>query len=237
MKVKAIKTSIVNVGDDLVKNFCNALVLADFNLSENLVVVVSSKVFSYAENRIIPIENESEFKKLVKGEAEKYYPGGVVDLTYKHGLFVANAGIDKSNVPNGQVVLWPKDCQKSVDEFRLKLCELFSLKNLGVIMIDSICLPGRMGVTGATIAYSGIVGVTDERGKNDIYGNPLRITKVNKADAIAASANLLMGESNELTPYCLVSDLEIDFTDARVDSISELSMPLDECIFNSVYKY
>jgi F420-0:gamma-glutamyl ligase len=237
MKIEVLKTKIVNPGDDLIQNFCAAMTSGQVSLSENMVVVVSSKVFSYAENRIMPIENDSEFKKLVKGEAEKYYAGGVVDLTYKHGLYVANAGIDKSNVPNGQVVLWPKDCQKSVDEFRLKLCELFSLKNLGVIMIDSICMPGRMGVTGAAIAYSGIVGVTDERGKNDIYGNPLRITKVNKADAIAASANLLMGESDELTPYCLVSDLDIEFTDDRVDSISELSMPLEDCIFNSVYKY
>jgi F420-0:gamma-glutamyl ligase len=237
MKVKAIKTSIVNVGDDLIQNFCNAMSSEQVSLSENMVVVVSSKVFSYAENRLIKVTNEQEFKKLVEGEAEKYFPGEIVDLTYKHGLFVANAGIDKSNVPESYAILWPEGCQKSVDEFRLKLCEMFSLKNLGVIMIDSICLPGRMGVTGAAIAYSGIVGVTDERGKKDIYGNPLRITKVNKVDAIAASANLLMGESNELTPYCLVSDLEIDFTDARVDSISELSMPLDECIFNSVYKY
>lgn len=237
MKVEVLKTNIVNPGDNLLENFCQALVTNGVKLSEQSIVVVSSKVFSYAENRLVKVKDEAKFVELVKKEAEKYYAGDVVDLTYKHGLFVANAGIDKSNVPEGSVILWPEDCQKSVDEFRNKLCAMFSLKNLGVIMIDSICLPGRMGVTGAAIAYSGIKGVTDERGKNDIYGNPLRITKVNKADAIASASNLLMGESNELSPYCFVTELEIEFTDQPVDSIRELSMPLADCIFNSVYKY
>jgi coenzyme F420-0:L-glutamate ligase len=237
MNIKPIVTKIVRPDDNLVANFLDALTSTNTQLQEETVIVVSSKVFSYAENRIVKISNDSEFEELVKKESEIFYGGTVVDLTFKNGLFVANAGIDKSNVPTGSVILWPEDCQKSIDDFRLKLCEMFSLKNLGVIMIDSICLPGRTGVTGAAICYSGIKAVTDERGKNDIYGNPLRITKVNKADAIASAANLLMGEADELTPYCLVTELAIEFSDEKVDSIAELSMPLEECIFNSVYKY
>jgi hypothetical protein len=46
-----------------------------------------------------------------------------------------------------------------------------------------------------------------------------------------------MGESNELSPYCIVTELEIKFDESPVDSIAELSIPLEECIFNSVYKY
>lgn len=237
MIITPVPTSLVNAGDDLAENFYNALNLAGLNIGENCIIVVSSKVFSYAENRIVEVESEEEFKKIVMSESEKYYPGGVVDLSYKHGLFVANAGIDRSNVPAGQAILWPADPQKSCDEFRFKLMNKFGLKNLGVIMIDSICYPGRMGVNGGTICYSGIVGVTDERGKLDIFGNPLRITKVNKSDAVASACNLLMGEAAEMVPYCIVSELDIEFTDAKFDSIKELSMPLNECIFNSVYKY
>jgi coenzyme F420-0:L-glutamate ligase/coenzyme F420-1:gamma-L-glutamate ligase len=237
MIITSVATSLVNPGDNLAENFYKALNLAGLSIGENSIIVVSSKVFSYSENRIVEIENDAEFKKIVMAESEKYYPGEVVDLSYKHGLFVANAGIDRSNVPAGQAILWPADPQKSCDEFRLELMNKFGLKNLGVIMIDSICYPGRMGVNGGAICYSGIVGVTDERGKLDIFGNPLRITKVNKADAVASASNLLMGEAAEIVPYCIVSELDIEFTDAKFDSIKELSMPLNECIFNSVYKY
>jgi F420-0:gamma-glutamyl ligase len=237
MHIIPIKTNLVNPEDNLAENFLAAVVSAGISITEKSIIVVSSKVFSYAENRILEVSNDEEFQRIVEREAEMYYSGKVVDLTYKQGLFVANAGIDKSNIPAGKIILWPENPQKSVDEFRLILMQKLNLKELGVIMIDSICLPGRNGVTGAAMAYSGIVAVTDERGKADIYGNPLRITKVNKADAISAAANLLMGESNEMIPYCLVSDLEIEFTSDSIDSVKELAIPLEDCIFNAVYKF
>lgn len=237
MKIIPIKTNLVNPGDNLVENFLEAVERAEVKIGERSIVVVSSKVFSYAENRILDVSDEDEFKKIVSDEAEIYYAGNVVDLTYKQGLFVANSGIDKSNIPAGKIILWPENPQKTADEFRINLMQKLGLKELGVIMIDSVCLPGRNGVTGAAMVYSGIIGVTDERGKEDIYGNPLRITKVNKADAIAAGANLLMGESNEMIPYCLVNDVEIEFSDEKIDSISELAIPLEDCIFNAVYKF
>jgi coenzyme F420-0:L-glutamate ligase len=236
MQIIPIHTPRLNPNENLIDHLVEALSTSGLTLLENDILVVSSKIVSITEGRVIEVKNDQEFEELVKRESEKYFKGSVVDLTYKFGLWIANAGIDKSNVEEGKVVLWPSNPQASADVIRNDLVKHFRLKNLGVILVDSICQPGRMGVTGAALAYAGIIGVTDERGKKDLYGNTLKITKANKADMISAAANLLMGEADEAIPYCLVREVEIEFTDEKVDSIAELSMPLEDCIFNAIYK-
>jgi coenzyme F420-0:L-glutamate ligase len=236
MQIIPIHTPRLNLNENLNDHLVEALFTSELSLLENDILVISSKIVSFAEGRVVEVKNNIEFEELVKRESEKYFKGSVVDLSYKFGLWIANAGIDKSNVESGKVVLWPINPQESADTIRSFLVKHFRLKNLGVILVDSICQPGRRGVTGAALAYSGIIGVTDERGKKDLYGNTLKITKANKADMISAAANLLMGEANEAIPYCIVRQVEIEFLGKKVDSIAELSMPLEDCIFNAIYK-
>ena len=184
---------------------------------------------SFAENRLDSVEN---FERLVEEESEKLVKGKVVDLSKKYGIWIANAGIDKSNVPLGQIVLWPKNPQKSADDLRAR----FDFENFGVIITDSVCQPGRQGVTGACITYSGFVGVEDARGTEDLFGNKLQITTVAKADMLSASANLLMGEAAECVPFVVVRQAPVKFTSEMVDSIEEQSIAEEDCIFKPMFK-
>lgn len=225
MQLIPIKTRIIEPGDDLMA----VLAETGFKFEDGDVLVVSSKVVSFAENRLASAE---EFEKLVEQESEKLVKGKVVDLSKKYGIWIANAGIDKSNVPSGQIVLWPANPQKSADDLRAK----FDFWNFGIIITDSVCQPGRQGVTGACITYCGFVGVEDARGTEDLFGNKLQITTVAKADMLAASANLLMGEAAESVPFVVVRQAPVKFTQEMVDSIAEQSIAEEDCIFKPLFK-
>jgi coenzyme F420-0:L-glutamate ligase len=228
MEIIPIKADLIKEKDSVFEAFLKT----GFCLQENDILVIASKVFAYEEGRLASLD---EFTELIKSEAEEYYEGKDVALTRKKGLWVANSGIDKSNAPEGKIVLWPKDPQKSVNDIYAALKAQFELTNLGVMMIDSVCAPGRRGTIGACIALSGFQGVSDERGKQDLYGRPLQITQIAKADSIASAANLVMGESSESTPFAVVRNAPVDFRSEKVDSISELSIDRKDCIFNPIY--
>jgi coenzyme F420-0:L-glutamate ligase len=229
MEIKPVKTRRITEGQDL----SQLLGILSDKLKEKDILVVSSKIVSYAEGRLTV---ESEFEELVKSEAEEIYEGEIVHLTKKCGLWVANSGIDRSNAPDGQIVLWPVDPQKSVDDLYEQISSRIRIKDFGVMMIDSVCHAGRRGTSGACIAYRGFVGVSDERGRKDLFGNELMITQVAKADAIADAANLIMGEADECTPMCIVSNAPVEFTSEEVDSIKEQSISTEEDIFNPLIK-
>jgi F420-0:gamma-glutamyl ligase len=90
---------------------------------------------------------------------------------------------------------------------RAYLCDRFSRRHVGVIITDSTTAPLRCGVTGVALAHSGFLALNDYIGRKDVFGRPLRITKVNVAEALAAAAVLVMGEGNELTPLAVLADL------------------------------
>lgn len=230
MQLIPIKCDLIKPSADLVGAFLEALAKSDEKLEPADIIAVSSKVFSYAENRFADVTN---FDELVKKEAELVRPSAYVYLTRKFGWWVANSGIDKSNVPEGQIILWPIDPQRSVDEFKSKIQ---GNDSLGVLMVDSFCTPGRRGVVGGAIACSGFEAVRDERGAKDLYGNPLQITTVAVADSLANAANFLMGEAAESTPFVIIRGADTKFVNENYDSIEMMSMNLDECLFNSMYK-
>ena len=223
MEIKPVKTRRIEEGQSL----SQLLGILSDKINEKDIIV------SYAEGRLTV---ESEFEDLARAEAEEFCEGELVHLTRKHGLWVANSGIDKSNAPKGQIVLWPEDPQRSVDNLYDEIKQRLGLKEFGVMMIDSVCHPGRRGTSGACMAYCGFEGVSDERGKKDLFGNELMITQVAKADSIADAANLIMGEADESTPICIVSGAPVEFTSDKIDSVKAMSMPSEECIFNPLFK-
>lgn len=229
MELIGIKTELVTTDDDIFSVCCKYI----DNLVDGDVLVISSKIFSYCEGRI---EEDERLSVRVREEADEYHCGEVVDLTRKCGIWVANAGIDRSNVESGKMVLWPVDPQRSVDELRDKLVAKFGLEHLGVMMIDSVCSPGRKGVIGACIAYSGFVGVKSQIGDKDIFGNELKITNVAVSDSLATAANLVMGEANEMVPIVIARGFDVEFSNDKIDSISEQSLNKSDCIFNPLFK-
>lgn len=232
MRFNRVKTRLMEAGEDLL-----AFISTQCKLEEKDVVFVSTKLFSYAENRFMKCNNKAELKAISKNEAERFYEGTLVDLSLKKGLLVANSGVDESNSMKGTVVLWPEDPQKSLDDLHKKLKEKFNLKYLGLIMVDTICNPLRDGVSGAAVCVSGFEIIDSKIGKKDLYGRELKFTKINVGDSLAATANYLMGEADERTPLVIAKDTNVKFRDTYYNSIEKVSMQPKDCMFAPIFKF
>lgn len=193
-------------------------------LKERSIVVITSKIVSICQGRVIKIE-KADKKELIKKEAEYFLPAEEnkynITLTIKGNLLVPTAGIDESNGA-GYFILWPKNPQKTANEARKYLRRRFSIKKIGVIITDSKTTPLRWGTTGAAIAHSGFAALNNYIGKPDIFGRKLKVTKANVLDALAASAVLVMGEGNEQTPLAVIEDIPFGKFQDRNPSKKEL---------------
>jgi len=205
MKVTAIKTKKVEVGDKLFD------ILDEYlpKLQENSIVAVTSKIISITEGRVDPHDSDEYRDELAKKEAEFYIPVELSQynfmITINHNVLVARAGIDHSN-GHGNLVLWPKDPQKSANEIREYLVSKRGIKNVGVIITDSRLSPLRMGVTGVSIAHSGFETLINYVGKPDIFGRLMLVEKSNVPDSLATAAVIEMGEGDEQQPLAIIED-------------------------------
>ncbi|PIQ78666.1 hypothetical protein COV81_04600 [Candidatus Peregrinibacteria bacterium CG11_big_fil_rev_8_21_14_0_20_41_10] len=240
MQLFPLQSQIIEANDNLIEKIATSLENNQQVLKNKDILVVSSKVVALCQGRTKQLNNpddKNELRELVKEEAEKWYPGDLVDFTLKYNIIIPNAGIDKSNARPGTVILWPTAPQKTVDDIRSALITKYNLTDLGIILIDSRCQPLRQGVSGISIAYSGIIGVEDNRGEPDLFGRPLAITRQSKADELACAANLLMGEGNQAIPFVIVREAPIKFTNIPQDSLMEQFIDPKACIFNAVFNY
>lgn len=202
MVITPVKTRPVVRGDKI-ENILDRYIS---NIEENSIVVVTSKIISTCEGRVVPI-NSANKDDLVKKEAEFYLPRTESKydfmITIKNSMIVASAGIDESN-GNGCYVLWPRDPQRSANLIREHLSKKFKIKNLGVIITDSKLSPLRWGVTGYTLAHSGFKVLKNYIGKTDIFGRKLKAEKLNVADSLASASIAVMGEGDEQTPISII---------------------------------
>ena len=219
MQLKAIQTELYTPAESLL-----AFVLRHLeNLEiEGRILCLSSKLVSLAEGQTLSKSSMAK-EELIKSEADIYLgPCGYdTHLTICRGVMILSAGVDESNSPNGDYILYPKDPYSSARLLHQQLCEKLDLNNLGVILVDSHTSPMRRGVTGFALAYHGFLGVRSCRGKTDLYGRHLQNTSVNIADSLAAAAGLLMGEADESRPMVVV-EASVDFSTS--DQRSELAV-------------
>jgi coenzyme F420-0:L-glutamate ligase/coenzyme F420-1:gamma-L-glutamate ligase len=250
MRLYAVKTRVIKIGDDPVEVILQSLKEQNLLLEDNDILAVTSKIISYAEGRIVKLSDakpsnkakklaqqfslQPRFAELILREANKIY-GGVEKavLTLKNGVLTANAGIDNKNAPLNHAVLWPNNPQKWAEQIREKIKRRTN-KKVAVLIIDSGLVPLRMGTVGLALAVAGFKPVRDCRGKKDIYGKPLVITRHAIADDLASATHLLMGESTEKTPIVLIKDAPVDFDDGVYGSES-MMMPFKECIFMNAF--
>lgn len=206
MKVFPVKTSKIKPGDQTLFNILDKYLPS---LKEGSIFVVTSKVVSICEGRVVKIRKD-EKEKLVEKEAEYFLPprGNKynVTLTIKGNILAASAGIDESNGA-GYHILLPKDPQKAANDIREYLRKKFSIKKLGVIITDSRTTPLRWGTTGVAISYSGFAPLCNYIGRRDIFGRKFEMQKANIVDALATSAVLIMGEGAEQTPLAVIEDV------------------------------
>jgi coenzyme F420-0:L-glutamate ligase/coenzyme F420-1:gamma-L-glutamate ligase len=162
-------------------------------LEDDDVVVVTQKVASKAEGRLVPA---AERPAAIERESARILRR-VGDMTISethHGLVCANAGVDASNVRDDDIALLPVDPDLSARRVRSRL-EHLSGKRLGVIISDTFGRAWRIGQTDVAIGIAGIECFIDYRGTVDTTGNLLSATMICIADEIAGAAELVMGKA------------------------------------------
>jgi len=165
------------------------------------VLVVTQKVVSKAEGRIVHIDTDDPGAKqaLVESESVRVLRrrGDLLITETRHGFVCANAGIDLSNVEAGTAALLPVDPDRSARRIRDALGHLLGV-DLAVIVSDTFGRTWRNGVTDVAIGIAGIAGVVDLRGTPDATGRVLEATEVCVADEIAGAAELVMGKDRSV---------------------------------------
>jgi coenzyme F420-0:L-glutamate ligase/coenzyme F420-1:gamma-L-glutamate ligase len=193
-------------------------------------------VVAYSQGLLQSVDSPEAFRELVRKEADEVLDEGDMVLTMKNKIMIPNAGIDNSNTPSGQVVLWPEAPFQSAGKLREELMEAFDLTHLGVVITDSHCQPLRMGTSGIAIGWAGIEGVKDERGSKDLFGREMVYTKVAVADDLACAANLEMGETDASVPFVLIRDANVTFTDKPASAEDYFISP-EECLYRPLYNF
>jgi coenzyme F420-0:L-glutamate ligase/coenzyme F420-1:gamma-L-glutamate ligase len=137
---------------------------------------------------------------------------GVVIVEHRNGYVHANAGIDKSNIPNceddPQVLLLPEDPDASAAAMRQSLADLGAVAPK-IIINDSAGRAWRNGTVGIAIGTAGFLPLFNQVGERDIYGNLLEVTEAAVADELAAGASLVMGQAAEGCPVVLVRGAQL----------------------------
>jgi len=229
MEIVSKKTGIFKPHENIYRFLENYLP----HLSEKNIIVITSKIIALSEGRLVNKKNEKFKNELITKESDFVWPTKHVRLTIKNGQIMANAGIDESN-GNKKLILLPEDSYQSAANIRKYLIKKFQLKNLGIIITDSHCLPLRSGTVGMALGYAGFRGLKDYTAKKDIFGRRFKYAKANIADSLAAAAVLCMGEGNEKLPLALIYNAPVKFRDKL--NKNELKIDLKDDIFNPLFK-
>lgn len=200
-------------------------------LRDNDVLVVTQKIVSKAENRLVEIDPSDPLshKKLVEEEAVRIVRrrGDLIITETKHGFVCANSGIDLSNVERGYAALLPLDSDRSARRIRDIIRARLGV-NVGIIVSDTFGRPWRKGLTDVAIGVAGIAGVVDLRGTEDALGRVMQVTEVAVADELASAAELVMGKSTGV-PVAVIRGVDPSWL--RDSSMDELVRPPSEDLF------
>jgi coenzyme F420-0:L-glutamate ligase/coenzyme F420-1:gamma-L-glutamate ligase len=246
-----LRTGLVRPREDLVARLADVWRGDCGRPSPGDAVVVSSKVVALCEGRVVDLSTvvprrralelarrhsmDAAFVEVVLRESDRVL-GGVHGalLTIRQGDFIANAGADLSNAPEGHAILWPEDPWASARRLRGGLARA-GFGGLGVVVADSHVLPLRAGTVGMALGWAGIVGVEDVRGRADLHGRTLRITKRNVADQLASAASLVMGEADEAVPAVWARGLAVAPPAGGEQGPGDVLIAPRDCLFAPIY--
>ncbi len=215
---------LIGAGDDLAALILAAMAKASLSFEDGDVLVVAQKIVSKAEGRMVALASveagddaralsaktgkDPALCQLILDEASEVVrtAPNLVIVRNRHGVVLANAGIDASNVADpesaAQVLLWPLDPDASAARLRAALQP--ECTHLSVIVSDSLGRAWRMGTMGTAIGVAGMLPLRDQCGDTDLFGRTLVATLTGVADEIAAAASLMMGEGGEGVPAAIV---------------------------------
>lgn len=185
-------------GDVLGDLIVTASQSVDGGLQDHDCLVVTQKIVSKAEGRIVAIDPSDRDAKaaLVRQESVRILRerGSLLISETEHGFVCANAGIDLSNVDAGSAALLPVDPDRSAQRIRERIVAMAGV-HCAVIISDTFGRAWRLGLTDVAIGIAGIRAILDLRGTLDDRGRPLEVTEVAIADEIAGAAELVMGKA------------------------------------------
>ena len=225
----------VRPGHDLATLLGKALIAEDGpGLSDGDVLVVTQKIVSKAEGRLVPVPGDPSGReqarvRAIEDEGVRVVArrGATVIAETRHGFVVASAGVDASNVRPTELALLPVDADASARRIRDGLLERLGA-DVGVIVSDTFGRAWRMGLTDVAIGVAGLRAVRSYVGSNDAHGHPLAMTEVADADEIAGAAELVMGKISGI-PAAVVRGLGPLHDDDR--GVRSLVRPAEEDLF------
>ena len=212
----------IKKGDDLGKLIVDRLVNQGDELQNGDIAVVSQKIVSKAEGRMIPLSkvSPSTFAKTIARETGKdprqvevvlreskkiiRMRGGHLITETNQGFICANSGVDQSNVGTApdSVTLLPHDSDASADRIRKTIHSLTG-KSVPVIITDTFGRAWRIGQVNFAIGISGMKSIRDYRGTRDMYRRTLQVTEIAVADELASAAELVMNKADKV-PVAIV---------------------------------
>ena len=199
-------------------------------LEDGDVVVVTQKIVSKAEGRLVRVADDADRQRLIERESVRVLRrrDELVISETAHGFVCANAGVDLSNVDDGTAALLPVDADRSARHIRDAL-HARTGRRVAVVVSDTFGRPWRRGLVDVALGCAGIAAIVDLRGTEDTRGRTLHATEVAVADEVAAAAELVMGKDRGI-PVAVVRGL--DQTWLRESSIrTEVVRPHGEDLF------
>ncbi|MGO9875465.1 MAG: coenzyme F420-0:L-glutamate ligase [Acidimicrobiia bacterium] len=200
----------IRPGDELADLIADAADAQGTPLVDRDCIVVTQKIVSKAEGRLVPLDplDRDARRQLVESESARIVRtrGDLIISETHHGFVCANAGIDLSNVAEGWAALLPVDSDRSAKHVRDALRARTGV-DVAVVVSDTFGRPWRQGLTDVAIGVSGISAVVDLRDTPDALGRTLVVTEVAIADEIASAAELVMGKAASI-PVAIVRGLD-----------------------------
>jgi len=247
-EVFGLSTGIIRSGDSIAKHAADAADRQCGGIFEGDILVFAETAVATAEGNIIDLSTVTPSLR-AQELAKKYQMdpctaevvlqesdsivGGIPGflLCMKAGTLLPNAGVDASNAPPGCVTPLPKDPDRSALAIKTAIERRYGVK-VGVIIADSRTHAMRLGCSGVAIGCAGIAAVIDDRGRSDLFGRKLEVTKRAVADNIVSAAELVMGEADECTPAAIIRGIGLPIG----DQVGIESIAADECLFMGVLR-
>jgi coenzyme F420-0:L-glutamate ligase/coenzyme F420-1:gamma-L-glutamate ligase len=210
----------------------SSLITSSLKFKNDDIIVISSKYVSMSEGAVLELSKIRVSKKARVLAARFHMDPKIVEITIREsdyilggipgfllairdGMIAPNAGIDKSNVPPGFIILYPNDAFKSAEHLKAKFLTYRKIR-VGIVIADSRLMPTRKGTVGVAIGCAGFEPVEDERGKKDLFGNILQVTRKAVADGLASMGVAVMGEANESTPAVVIRGFKVTPTNRKL---------------------
>jgi len=220
----------VETGDDLVN-----LILKSFEINDGDVLVLSQKIISKNEGRILSLSSvtpslladgiassygkDPRLVELILSESKRIVrmENGVIIVETKHGFVCANAGIDESNVQDGYATLLPDDPDQSANLLKDKIKQKTG-KNVAVIISDTFGRPFRLGQMDVAIGIAGLEPILDYNGKPDTFGKIMQVTAIAVADEICSASELVMGKVQKC-PIAVIRNYNFNSSTAKIQKM------------------